>query len=93
MTPLKHTELAVRKLLLGFLGRVVRRGIPPPGPLDGHTSKVLFIRQDRIGDVLVSTPLFGSLRNRFPSMVMDAIVSENNRVALENDRTIRKRWI
>lgn len=47
----------------------------PPRP------KILLMRQDRIGDVFVSTPLFHAMRHRFPQSQIDALLSRNNKVS------------
>ncbi len=43
--------------------------------------KILLMRQDRIGDVFVSTPLFHALRQRFPDAQIDVLLSRNNKAA------------
>lgn len=47
----------------------------PPRP------KILLMRQDRIGDVFVSTPLFHAMRQRFPEAQIDVLLSRNNKAA------------
>lgn len=66
---------------------------PLPSPADIGSSKILFIRQDRIGDVLISTPLFASLKKHFPHVALDVLLSSNNHFVLANSPLIRKRWI
>lgn len=51
------------------------------------------MRQDRIGDVLVSTPLFQVLKQRYPNAIIDVLLSSNNHFALANDPLVRKRLI
>lgn len=90
----KRTELSFRKFLLRFLHRVVHRKQPPlPEAFEFNRAKVLFIRQDRIGDVLVSTPLFSSLKSRYPEIVIDVLLSKNNFFVLDHEELVRKRWI
>jgi ADP-heptose:LPS heptosyltransferase len=89
----KSAERGFRRFLLGFLRIVARpRTSPSPRP-DVRTSKVLFIRQDRIGDVLVSTPLFSCLKRRHPGITLDVLLSTNNHAVLDHSHVIRKRWI
>ncbi len=71
----------------------MRKRRPLPNGVDFDSCKFLFVRQDRIGDVLISTPLFFVLRKRYPSAVLDVLLSVNNHFALSNDPIIRKRWI
>ncbi len=71
----------------------VRRRSDFPGRVDFNRCKVLFIRQDKIGDVLVSTPLFRTLRQKYPGIILDIILSPQNVVAVRNNPHLRRRWI
>jgi len=44
----------------------------------GETPRILVLRQDRLGDVLISTPIVRALRKRFPHARIDALLSDNN---------------
>lgn len=44
--------------------------------------KILVIRHDNIGDLIVTTPLFRALRVRFPDARIDALVNSYNRPVL-----------
>jgi ADP-heptose:LPS heptosyltransferase len=46
-----------------------------------------------IGDVLVSTPLFGMLKKKYPKAQIDVFMSSKNHFVLQNDPAIRKRWV
>ena len=93
MKLLKSLEVSIRKLLLLLLrGFSRRRGSLPPD-WDFGSSKFLFIRQDRIGDVLVSTPLFHAIHQTYPKAVIDVVMSPNNIMALENTSVVRKKWV
>ncbi|MEX2190673.1 MAG: glycosyltransferase family 9 protein [Bacteroidota bacterium] len=89
----KKIERWIRRALLSSLRWLARSRKPFPVTADIDSSKILFIRQDRIGDVLISTPLFTSLRNHFPHVILDVLLSTNNHFVLDNSRLIRKRWI
>jgi ADP-heptose:LPS heptosyltransferase len=75
------------------LGVFIRRRRPLPPNVDFREAKFLFVRQDRIGDVLVSTPLFSELKSAFPRATIDVLLSTNNQFVLENDPSVRKRWV
>ena len=90
---LKNLERGVRRALLSSLRILSRRKRHLPPGIDFNSCKVLFIRQDRIGDVLISTPLFAALNRRYPGIVLDVLLSRNNHFVLANDRHIRKRWV
>lgn len=43
-----------------------------------NSPRILFLRQDRIGDVLISTPLLREIRRTFPSAHIGMVLSTNN---------------
>ena len=90
---LKRIEIVLRRFLIFMLGFFVRRQHQPSKSLDFNSCKILFIRQDRIGDVLISTPIFTSVKEHYPSALIDVLLSENNHFVLQNDPIIRKCWI
>ncbi|MBI3788323.1 MAG: glycosyltransferase family 9 protein [Ignavibacteriales bacterium] len=89
----KNIEIAFRRLLLRFLRLIVNRSKPLPQTIDFNNCKFLFVRQDRIGDVLISTPLIYALKSHYPKATVDFLLSENNHFVLENEPLVRKRWI
>jgi ADP-heptose:LPS heptosyltransferase len=89
----KKIEIAFRRILIRILGLLVHSRRPAPGLIDFRQRKFLFVRQDRIGDVLVSTPLFASLKNKYKDAIVDVLLSTNNHFVLANDPNVRKRWI
>ncbi|HEY4611727.1 MAG TPA: glycosyltransferase family 9 protein [Bacteroidota bacterium] len=89
----KSIEIAFRRFLVRLLGVFIHRSSPLSGSIDFNRCKFLFVRQDRIGDVLVSTPLFAALKETYPSAVVDILLSPNNSFVLDNDASIRKRWV
>ena len=90
---LKRIEILLRRFLIVVLGFFIRRRNQPAKINDFNSSKILFIRQDRIGDVLISTPIFAAIKAHYPSAIVDVLLSENNHFVLMNDPLIRKRWI
>jgi ADP-heptose:LPS heptosyltransferase len=90
---LKPLEIGFRRFLLRALGLFVKRGRALPDSFDFSTKKYLFVRQDRIGDVLVSTPLIHVLKTKYPESTVDFLLSSNNHFVLSNEPLVRKRWI
>lgn len=90
---LKPLEIGFRRFLLRILGFFVKRGRALPSSIDFSTRKYLFVRQDRIGDVLVSTPLIYVLKSKYPNATVDFLLSYNNHFVLSNEPLVRKRWI
>jgi ADP-heptose:LPS heptosyltransferase len=89
----KKIEIAFRRILIRVLGLLVRSRRPAPGLVDFRHCKFLFVRQDRIGDVLVSTPLFALLKTKYKDAIVDVLLSTNNHFVLANDPNVRKRWV
>jgi ADP-heptose:LPS heptosyltransferase len=90
---LKNIEIVFRRFLITLLRFLVRSRRPISDSIDFSSCKFLFVRQDRIGDVLVSTPLFSALKRKHPNAIVDVLLSTNNHFVLANDPLIRKRWI
>ena len=90
---LKPVEIGFRQFLLRILGLFIKRGRPLPAGMDFSSRKFLFVRQDRIGDVLVSTPLIHALKAKYPHATLDFLLSSNNHFVLQNEPLVRKRWI
>ncbi|MBI2619753.1 MAG: glycosyltransferase family 9 protein [Ignavibacteriales bacterium] len=86
-------EIGFRKVIVQSLGMLTRRRKRLPTGIDFNQCKFLFIRQDRIGDVLVSTPLFVLLKKHYPNAVLDVLLSKNNHFVLDHETLIRKRWV
>lgn len=80
-TWIKRIELAIR----GRYNRWVSRGSDPAvvseplatSVVQAH-ARILLLRQDRIGDVLVSTPIVAAIRRRFPDATIGMVLSTNN---------------
>jgi len=61
-----------------------------PGPLPGWgrvSTRVLFLRQDRIGDAIVSSGVLRALKN-VPGMAIDVLASPTNAPALRRDPSV-----
>ena len=50
-----------------------------------HPMKILVIRHDNIGDLIITTPVFRALRERFPEAQIDALVNSYNFPILHNN--------
>ncbi len=90
---LKRAELFIRRRVVRAFGSLVHRRSAPPTPADLSSAKVLLIRQDRIGDVLVSTPLIAALTEAHPALTIDILLSTNNVAARAGLPAIRRAWV
>src|ERR1700733_7570889 len=76
---LKPIELFFRRVFLWGLGRTGQKG---PKGLAGLTipesPSILILRQDRLGDVMMSTFLIGALREKYPDSKIGILLGKNN---------------
>lgn len=88
---LKRLELAVRRWMTHRPGGAEPIVVSAPTmllPL-GTAPRIVVLRQDRIGDVLVSVPVIRALRERYPAAVIDMVLSPNNLAA----STLVRHWV
>jgi ADP-heptose:LPS heptosyltransferase len=93
MQKFKSAEILSRRFLICALKLVAKRKKTLPPDIDFNRCKFLFVRQDRIGDVLISTPLLSVLKKRYPDAIVDFLLSPKNHFVLENDPLVRKRLL
>jgi ADP-heptose:LPS heptosyltransferase len=88
-----HTiEKKTKQLLWGFIGIcAVKAPSPPDLPLDFNKIKsVLIIRHDRLGDVLLSTPVYATLKKLFPHLHISVLVNNTHADLLVNNPSVDK---
>ncbi|MCX6139567.1 MAG: glycosyltransferase family 9 protein [Candidatus Kapabacteria bacterium] len=81
MKSLKHLELWFRRQFNRHVGaqRIpIVVGHPQQAIPIGTAPRILVLRQDRIGDVLVAVPVLRALRECYPASVIDMVLSPNN---------------
>jgi ADP-heptose:LPS heptosyltransferase len=93
MPLLKTLERAIRQGTMNVLRLTIRRGKPLPETFDFNAAKVLFLRQNQIGDTLISTPIFAALKKKYPAITLDVLLDKRNATTLDNDANIHQRWI
>ncbi len=93
MSFLKLLELAFRRCLITVLPLLLKRKKTSPLNPKFNECKFLFLRQDLIGDALVSTPVFEILKQRYPGAIIDVLLSPKNYFVLERDPAVRKRLV
>jgi ADP-heptose:LPS heptosyltransferase len=93
MGQFKSIEIFFRRLFVRTLKFAIKRRRPLPPGIDFNKCKFLFVRQDRIGDVIVSTPLIAQLKKYYPEAIIDFLLSGRNHFVLQNDPAVRKRWV
>jgi len=76
---LKKIELAIRRGFISLLSLRSNKTQTTTLPSLGDSPTILFLRQDRLGDAIVTTPLLVALRNKYPSGKFIILLGENNR--------------
>jgi ADP-heptose:LPS heptosyltransferase len=83
---LKRLEIAWRRMWIAALTRLVRRDArrePPDWSARPH--RVLFLRHDRIGDMILSTGLLRVIARSHPTISIDVLASRANAPVLRED--------
>ncbi len=80
MSWIKRTEVRFREWFTGRgrTGKAIRIDTPQNILADIAAPKILFMRQDRIGDMLVSLPVVRAVRAQFPHAQIDVLLGTNN---------------
>jgi len=52
------------------------------------TNKVLMLRYDRIGDMIITTPVFRELKRAFPNIEINVLASKSNSIVLANNPNV-----
>jgi len=86
---LKPLELALRNIIVYPLLRTLLGNKPHTGIINlKQAKKLLIFRQDRIGDMIISTPIFSKLKREYPDVHLAVLASPTNASVVENDPNI-----
>ncbi len=86
MEKLKPLEKGFKSLFFRAFSFFMRKGRPCPEPLDGkRLKKVLFLRPEKIGDMVISLPVFDGLTRQYPHIKISVLGSPRNRSVIEGD--------
>jgi lipopolysaccharide heptosyltransferase II len=83
-TLLKKPYLALRRIVL-FPPSLLNRKIPLQ---KDAIKKILFLRHDRVGDMVLSTPVFRALKTKYPDAAITVLASEKNHEILQNNPNV-----
>ena len=84
-TWVKAAYLTVRQALLVTGARLLRGWPTPVASLPTVLRKILFIRIDRIGDMVLSTPALHAIKHAFPGAHLTVLASRANAPLLQHD--------
>jgi ADP-heptose:LPS heptosyltransferase len=57
------------------------------------TKKVLMLRYDKIGDMIITTPVFRELKTQYPNIEINVLASKSNAIILKNNPYIDKVYL
>jgi len=81
-----------RKKLKAYLLRLLTKKKNLPFDLK-KSKKVLILKYDRIGDMVVTTPIFRELKNAYPNISISVLASEENKDVIRYNPYIDKIYI
>jgi ADP-heptose:LPS heptosyltransferase len=85
--PLKSLEKGVRRVTNGAIAAVMGRGAAPGERPDWRAReyRVLFLRHDRIGDMILSTGILRAIAEAHPTIRLDVLASRTNAPVITNE--------
>ncbi|MBT5029347.1 MAG: glycosyltransferase family 9 protein [Nitrospina sp.] len=92
---LRNIENKAKQILWRLIGFCAGKAPNPPAlPLDfANIHNVLVIRPDRLGDVVLSTPVYETLKKEFPHLEISALVDSAQAGLLADNPNICQRFI
>jgi ADP-heptose:LPS heptosyltransferase len=86
MDLIKSAEHKLKAGVFGISRVALKRGRTLSTPLDGRRMKrVLFLRPEKLGDMVISLPVFDAIREAFPHLEVDLLGSPRNQVLVRED--------
>jgi ADP-heptose:LPS heptosyltransferase len=90
---MKRLEHALRRMLYAVLRLVIRnRDVSLPIAAHG-VRKILILRYDRLGDMVVTTPMIELLHERLPNAELHVLASPRNAGLLAHDKRIARTFV
>lgn len=94
MDKLKAAEHKLKASVFGLSQGFLKRADRNFRPLDGNQiSKVLFLRPEKIGDLVVSLPVFDGLKKAYPHIAVSLVASPKNVELIEHDPRFTKIYL
>ncbi len=87
---LKNIEIGFKWMILvwfvafGGVRRVIRKFDPR------KIRRVLFVRHDKLGDMIISLPVFHSLKQFYPKVEIDVLCGRDNNMIIQHDPNISR---
>jgi ADP-heptose:LPS heptosyltransferase len=88
---LKQLERAWKRVVFRALGALLPGRRAPAAPAwDARPHRVLYLRYDRIGDMIMATPLIRAIARSHPTIELDVLASPTNSVVLAGNPHVRR---
>ncbi len=84
------TDLDDDALVTRAMRRVLRGRAMPPPDWDARPRRVLFLRHDRIGDMIMATGVIRAIAESHPTITVDVLASPGNAAVLTGLRFVRE---
>jgi ADP-heptose:LPS heptosyltransferase len=88
--PIKRLEQRGRAFLIRVLARFLTEKPAEPPDWDARRWRALYLRYDRIGDMILSSGLFRALVTAHPTISLDVLASPANRPVLDVNPYVRE---
>mgnify|MGYP006285183723 CR=1 FL=1 len=88
-TFLKGMETGSRKLLFRFMTAAARRQVRKVVPKGERLNRIMIMRQDRIGDMVMTLPLLRKMGELYPEARIGVVASESNSIVLKYEKGIQ----
>jgi ADP-heptose:LPS heptosyltransferase len=87
---LKNLEHILKRTLLAVLTRIAAPATTSAPDWDGGTVRVLFLRHDRIGDMILTTAVIRAIAKSHPGIELDVLASPLNAAVIEKDPLVHR---
>ena len=87
---LKHLERAWKRVVFRTLGALLPGSRSPAPDWGARPYRVLYLRYDRIGDMIMATPLIRAIARSHPTIALDVLASPANAVVLAGNPHVRE---
>lgn len=91
---LKSLEHRIKAAVFALSRILLKRGRPNDGSVDaGQVKRVLFLRPEKIGDMVISLPVFDALKDKFPHIQISVLASPRSLSLVKDDPRFDKVFV
>ena len=91
---LKRFEHWIKAAVFGLCKIFLKRGRTLDGPIDtAQVKRVLFLRPEKIGDMVISLPIFDALKEKYPHISISILASPRSLSLVKDDPRFDKVFI